>query len=174
MLRYSHLNAALGIRKRYLVNLEDRKAHGYANSIIAMLNAGIDDAASYRLAIDSIFCHVFGHVTKSDQRALSKYNKSAPISKAASLSPKEKRIVEHVVPITVIYKKISELSDPTSSDLIEIVSDLYKVRIITATEDAKLNSMGLQYSMPTEFYNPEHVLFGDWDARHHVAGISEA
>ncbi len=58
------------------MNLEDRKAHGYANSIIAMLNAGIDDAASYRLAIDSIFCHVFGHVTKSDQRALSKYNKS--------------------------------------------------------------------------------------------------
>ncbi|MDN3685518.1 hypothetical protein QW180_26035 [Vibrio sinaloensis] len=37
------------------MNLNDRKARGYANSIIAMLDAGIDDAASYRLAIDSIF-----------------------------------------------------------------------------------------------------------------------
>lgn len=172
--RASHLNWALGIRKRYTVNLNDRKARGYANSIIAMLDAGIDDAASYRLAIDSIFCHIFGHVTKSDQRALTKYNKSAPISKAASLSPKEKRIVEHVVPVTVIYKKIKELSDPTSSDVIKVVSELYKVRIITVTEDARLNSLGLQSSMPVEFYSPEHKLFGDWDARHHVAGISEA
>ncbi|MEH0665898.1 hypothetical protein H4F18_07495 [Vibrio scophthalmi] len=156
------------------MNKQDRKAIGYANAIIAMLDGGINDAASYRIAIDSIFCHVFGHVTKSDQRALTKYNKAAPVSKGVMLNPKEKRIIEHVVPITVIYREIETLPHPTADDVIDVIARLYKIRVVTAREDARLNALGLSHAMPPEFYQPSHPLFGDWEARHKIADILDA
>ncbi|MGN2614759.1 hypothetical protein [Aliivibrio fischeri] len=122
------------------MNLLDKKAIGYANSIIAMINAEINDAASYRLAIDSIFCHVFGHVTKNDQRALSKYNKTSELSKKALLNPTDKRIVEHVVPITIIYFELMSLTEDErkAENIIKIIAKMYKVRRITVEEDLML------------------------------------
>ncbi|EGU31030.1 hypothetical protein VIBRN418_12457 [Vibrio sp. N418] len=156
------------------MRLDDRKAVGYANSIIAMLNAGIDDVSSYRPAIDAIFCHVFGHVTKNDQRALGKYNKVAPCSKGVREFPNEKRVVEHVVPITVIFNEIRALSAFDSSMIIEVVSRMYRVRVITSTEDDRLNKSGLQKTMPLGYYDPTHSMYKNIEARHLFVGIQEA
>ncbi len=161
------------LRNYNVMNLLDKKAIGYANSIIAMINAEINDAASYRLAIDSIFCHVFGHVTKNDQRALSKYNKTSELSKKALLNPTDKRIVEHVVPITVIYFELMSLAEDERKpeNIIKIIAKMYRVRRVTVEEDLMLSRAGLQNSMPSEFYNAEHELYGDLESRHKKVGI---
>ncbi|MGF1808120.1 hypothetical protein L4C31_23070 [Aliivibrio sifiae] len=156
-----------------VMNLLDKKAIGYANSIVAMINAGINDAASYRLAIDSIFCHVYGHVTKNDQRALSKYNKTSELSKSALLNPADKRVVEHIVPITVIYFEITALleKERTAENIIKIITKMYKVRRVTEEEDLMLSRAGLQSSMPDEFYDVGHKLYRDLESRHIKVGI---
>ncbi|WP_318495969.1 hypothetical protein [Photobacterium leiognathi] len=156
------------------MRLNDKKAVGYANAILAMLNAGIDDVSSYRFAIDAIFCHVFGHVTKNDQRALAKYNKTAPCSKGVREFPNEKRVVEHVVPITVIFNEIKALLVIDSSTIIDVISRMYRIRIITSAEDDRLNKSGLQKKMPAEYYDPTHNLYSNIEARHIIVGIQEA
>ncbi|MGI2261130.1 hypothetical protein [Shewanella sp. GXUN23E] len=153
------------------MKLTDPKAMGYANAIVAMLAAGIDGAASFREPINGVFCHVFGLVTRSDQRALDKYKKSAPLSKYAAANPDEPRVFEHVVPMAVIYRELTQLPKPDACAVIALIARLYRVRRVTKSEDARLTTAGLRHVMPEAYYDSGHPLFGDIEARHKWVGI---
>ncbi len=181
------------------MNHQDPKALGYANAIIVMLEAGIDDSASYREPINGVFCHLYGHVTKNNQRALDRYKKSAPLSKAAAQAPELPRVFEHIVPMAVIFQELQKLqtkdgraNTPKDSGLsngtdisnsrerlnvagvIELIARLYQVRQVTKAEDDKLRSTGLRYQMPEGYYQPHHPLYLDVEARHKSVGIDAA
>lgn len=130
------------------MNHQDPKVLGYANAIIVMLEAGIDDSASYREPINGVFCHLYGHVTKNNQRALDRYKKSAPLSKAAAQAPELPRVFEHIVPMAVIFQELQKLqtkdgraNTPKDSDLSNS-SDISNATDISNSRE-RLNAAGV-------------------------------
>jgi hypothetical protein len=91
-----------------------------------------------------------------------------PRSKAAMGKPLKECAVEHVVPQMAVVNRLMDMEPLTEAAVAELLTQWFRVMLVTHEEHARLNASGLRSTMPS-----------DWDgkdvfSRYAAAGIEAA
>lgn len=125
--------------------------------------------------IDQYYCYKNGFVNSNGKASWEKILWNGFVSvNAKNETDRSKIIKEHIIPLKFIVSKLKELSQSkqTSIDSIEkCINEYLMFATITKAEDATLRKHKLTSSMPSGFYEKEHVLYQNKFARYQVAGI---
>jgi hypothetical protein len=125
--------------------------------------------------IDQYYCYKLDIVTRGGRADWERLMEVGVMSKAAAVELDRKKLVkEHVVPLSFIRSRLLEKTaqgEPTHESIAKVIDQYFVIGTITKIEDAKLRSLKLHSSMPSDFKNPTSPMCGDLFSRYRAAGI---
>ncbi|NOU12742.1 MAG: hypothetical protein HOO92_02065 [Methylococcaceae bacterium] len=128
----------------------------------------------FRHFVDQYYCYKHGYVKGTGTPDWEKIVwKDGSVSREARRLNDRKLVVkEHVVPLLVISKMLTALSQKATLDEIaKVLDENVRFATITKEEDSLLRRSGLTSKMPKGFYISDDELWGDLLARYKSVGI---
>lgn len=123
---------------------------------------------------DAWFCHENGYENSKGNVDWHSIARNEYVTDGVMKTSNDKLIVdkEHIIPLSVIAKKLLQLgTDATLNQIEDVLRQWMIFATILKTEDKILNLAGLRSKMPKEFYDKNHELYDDKFARYKITGI---